>query len=216
MTKVKSFARFGVIALSACSLSACITLKSDREPPVTYMIHAAANAPQLKIETPAVINIPEPELPVGFSTDQIVLYLKNGRQLDYFAQARWPDELEEMLHDIIALSAQKAFPGAKIVTPDLDIPADYRLAATVAEFQPVYSGGPDSAPHLYEAIHFRLISLPAETIAAEFTISRDAMAEGNDLTSIVSGLESLLNQILSQAFETMAPYIRVNPGATVQ
>jgi ABC-type uncharacterized transport system auxiliary subunit len=216
MTKVKSFARLGVMALSVCGLSACITLKSDREPPVTYMIHAAADAPRLKIETPAVINIPEPELPVGFSTDQIVLYLKNGRQLDYFAQARWPDELEEVLQDVIVLSARKAFPGAKIVTPDLDVPANYRLAVTVTEFQPVYSGAPDSAPHLYEAIHFRLISLPAETIAAEFTISRDGMAGGNDLTSIVSGLESLLHQILPQAFGTMAPYIKVIPGGTIQ
>jgi hypothetical protein len=56
-------------------------------------------------------------------------------------------------------------------------------------------------PDLYAALHFTLVSLPGETVVADFTVAEQAPAASGSLTDITAGLESLLQKVTQQAFD---------------
>lgn len=187
--------------LSACSLT------STAEPPVIYNLHArnyAADPDQERGPESVIVIVPRPTMPAGFRSDRVVLYADNGRRVDYFATARWPESLERVLQDVIIDSARNAYPEAVIDSQDSGLVPNYRLDITVSDFQPVYQGQPDTIPELYADMTFTLVEWPSRRIVTQFSLSRHQPAAENNMTAIASGLEGLLQQILDEAFDRMA------------
>jgi len=194
--------RNAAFLLALSSLSGCLALASSEVPPNTYAIHYRAGAVNIvsPVNIHGVLKVQEPDLPPGFETDRIALYLEGGRRLDYYAGAKWPEPLDQVLQDVIVQAGYHALPQMTVDTSDLDVPADYRLAVKVIEFGPVYASGPDSIPHLKTAMIFTLIRLPEQNVIADFTLENGQMAESNNLTAITGGLEDLLRDQLVEAY----------------
>lgn len=197
--------RNAALFLALSSLSGCLALASSEVPPNTYAIHYRAAPENAVSPSPlrGVLKVQEPDLPAGFETDRIALYLEGGRQLDYYAGAKWPEPLDQVLQDVIVQAGYHALPQMTVDTQDLGVPADYKLAVKVIEFGPVYANGPEGIPHLKASMIFTLIRLPEEDVIADFTLENGQMAESNDLTSITGGLEILLRQMLVEAYGTI-------------
>lgn len=194
--------------LATLSLSACFSLTSSQEPPVTYAIHAAPHPDQTGPAIKAVvISVSEPDLPTGLETDKIALYMAGGRRLDYYSGARWPGTLGEVLQDLVVETGRFAIPGAIFDGGDLRIPAEYKLVMSVIDFAPFYQKGPEEIPLLKIAVNFTLMRLPENVVLARFTQKSEKVASANSLSAVTSGLESLLHAILADCFGRIAETI---------
>jgi ABC-type uncharacterized transport system auxiliary subunit len=203
--------------MTACALllNACSSLLTATEPPpAIYVMHPKLDTGKTDSYS-GVLQVTPPAVPGGFDTDRIALYWNNGRRLDYYSGAKWPERLDDLLQDFVVRSARSAYPGLTVAAPDLDLPSRYRLAVKVLEFQPTYAGPPSGIPDLYGALQFTLVSLPDEKPVADFTVADHKQAASDDLGTIASGLESLLQSLLSQGFERLGPVIRQDDKAEI-
>ncbi len=190
-------------------MAGCLTLQSNEPPPATYVLHPrfTDNSQPSPQSISAVMEIPAPEVPSGFDTDRIALYWDKGRRLDYYSAAKWPAPLDQLMGDFLIRSASQNLPGATVISPDLSLPAQYRLAVKIMEFQPVYKGEASGIPDLYTSVRFSLVALPEEKILTDFVLSDYTVPSGDDLTAITSGLESALQNLTVKAFDRIAPLI---------
>ncbi len=196
--------------MTACALllNGCSSLlQSTEPPPAIYVLHPQTESKSQNSYS-GVMQVMPPDVPGGFDTDRIALYWNNGRRLDYYSGAKWPERLDSLLQDFIVRSARTAYPGMTVASPDMDLPSRYRLAVKVLEFQPVYAGQPSGIPTLHGALEFTLVSLPGEKPVADFTIGDSKPAASDDLAAITAGMESLMQSLLTQGFEHLGPLIR--------
>jgi ABC-type uncharacterized transport system auxiliary subunit len=195
---------------SAAMLLAGCSMTSSAPPATTYALHPAAAAVSQN-KASGVFSVTEPTLPAGFETDQIALYLDNGRRLDYYAGARWAAPLDQVLQDVLVQSGRNALPGMVVDTPDLNIPTNYKLAVKVNEFAPVYAAGAESSPLLKVSMTFTLVRVPEQKVIADFRLEQSRQMETNSLTAITSGLEAMLQAILGEAYATLAKTMPQSP-----
>ena len=196
-----------VIAL-ACGLAGCSALKSTTPPPTTYALHAVAADAAEPSKTRPVILVPEPDVPAGFDTERIALYMDGGRRMDFYAGAQWPDHLSKVLHGVLlqTAAAETAFTA---VSPDTPARARYRLQVRAVDFEPVYAGAPAAAPELKVTLNFRLLSLDSDKIIMDKTYPETATASANTQSAVISGLESLLQQVVAAGYADVAATLPV-------
>jgi ABC-type uncharacterized transport system auxiliary subunit len=182
-------------------LSGCMPLTSSRPPPTIYVLHPPpAKERQETSKIVNIISIPEPEVPNGFDTNKIALYLYNGRRLDYYANMAWPERLGKVLQDVIVQSAPFV-PGTVVMVPDTGGLASYDLFVKVNDFEPVYAATAESPPLLKVSMSFRLISRNTQRLLLNTRVSAEARAVNNTQTAVISGLESLLHDVSAKAFK---------------
>lgn len=189
------------LALACPLLAACAALRKPAPPPALYALRPPPPCPRARAGSP-MIAVQAPQLPPGFATSRIALYLSSGRRLDYFAGAAWPSELGGVLQDFIIAAGRHACLSA--VAPGESAAAPWRLNVRVNEFAPVYAAGPEAAPALRASLSFTLVSPEREEAVLDFTLRDERPAEENSLTSVVSGLEALLGDILGRAYAKTA------------
>ena len=78
----------------------------------------------------------------------------------------------------------------------------------VDDFEPVYAGNAKGTPALKISMTFTLVSLEKNKIATIFILKEDGQASDNSLTAIASGLQSLAQRLMGEAFQKIAPEIR--------
>jgi ABC-type uncharacterized transport system auxiliary subunit len=202
-----------LILLSPLLLSACISLPfgktEERPPPVMYTLHEP-NVGVMDIATEAmgrvVVVVPTPELPPGFDTERIAIQFEDGR-VDYYADARWSARLDELVQNVLVERAQRKFSGAIVGKPGVIPAANYRLVARLTGFGPLYKSSPDMAPRLNAGVTLTVIELPQDTIRAQFSVTKTAMASENRMSTITNELRGLLHAAVDEVLEKTAPYI---------
>jgi ABC-type uncharacterized transport system auxiliary subunit len=189
-----------IILMGALFLSACMPFGSSKPAPLIYALHGPSGPErQTRKNIARVISISTPEVPAGFDTDKIALYLYNKRRLDYYANAVWPDHLGKVLQRITIESA-RALPDVVAVDPASGIPASIELQVKVNDFEPIYAASANAPPQLKVSLSFRLLSSGSRRILFDKTYSATAPARENTQTAIVSGLEALLHSVDAKAF----------------
>lgn len=202
------------LALSAAALllSACSNVLTKSGPPdTTYLLHPVSTEPRQTAASsnPTVLEVQQPGLPAGLDTSQIALFTEGGRRLDHYAGANWAGNLDDVLQNFTVQSTRRAFPSLVVDDRNLDVLADYRLSTKVIDFQPVYSGSDTktASPELRVNIVFTLVRLPEESVVTHFAVMKKGMANANNLTTITTGLETLLRDAHADAFKQLAPYL---------
>lgn len=190
------------LALVLLLLTGCQGLTSTQKPVSIYSLRYVGEVAERSASSGSgIMVVSEPTLPSGMETDKIALYLDGGRRLDYYADARWPESLEDVLQDVMVQAGRQSLPHMVVDTPKLNVPANYRLAVKVLDFAPVYQASPDRAPMLKVAMNFTLIQLPSKKILTDFVLEGEQVAAGNDMASVTTGLENLLQGMLTESFE---------------
>lgn len=188
------------ISLLLCgALCACSPFKSSQPPATLYAIHAETAAAS-ESKKASIVVIPEPVVPAGFETAKIAVYLDGGRRMDYAAGASWPAPLAKMLQGFIVQSA-RGVPGVLAATPESGMAAAWRLNVIVNDFEPVYGAG--GSPELRASLTFTLVSLRNDQVVDSFTLARRAQS-AHSVSAIVSGMESLLRGMMTEAFGSLA------------
>jgi ABC-type uncharacterized transport system auxiliary subunit len=179
---------------------ACSPFKSN-QPPMTLYTLQAPEPVASKAKPRRIIAVAEPEVPPGFDTHRMAVYMQDGRRLDYAAGAGWPGPLPKVLQDYI-IRAGNATPGLMAVSPDSGMAATHVLLVKVNHLEAIYGTEAKSPPRLKASLSFTLLS-SAERIISNFTLAREKMASANSLSVIVGETEGMLNEITEQAFLKM-------------
>jgi ABC-type uncharacterized transport system auxiliary subunit len=191
-----------ILLLFSC---ACAPLQSEKPADSIYQLQARhEETKSCNGRTGIVVAVPKPELPAGFDTDQIAVYLEGGQRMDYAAHARWADNLTDMMQSFIITALQQDC-GMVVQAPRFDIPSDYRLIIKFYDVEPVYNDSAQNIPVLKVSASFTLTRYPDGERLSEFTLSKSRRAEKNSLTNIAAGLESLLQELLREAREKLKP-----------
>ena len=200
----------GLVSIALLALCGCISVggAKNEPPPSLYTLHPAAGAATRSPQGSATIAVPKPELPTGFDSDRITLYLEKGRRLDVYAGAKWSVGLDELLQDFVIRTARQSLRAKMIGTPELAPTARYRLVVKITDFQPVYADTADGPPRLDVGITVTLLTIPGNAVKTEFSIKKSADAP-NTLSAVVSGLESLLQSVTVEALRRISPYVEV-------
>lgn len=192
--------KIAFLAMTLFALAGCQGLTSSKKPVLLYNLNYTGGE-VASAETTGILAVGEPMLPAGMETDRIALYLDDGRRIDYYAEAAWADSLEDVLQDVIVRAGRAALPNMVVDSPRLQVPANYRLAVKILDFAPLYRTGAEDLPDLKVAVNFTLVHLPEKRVVADFTLENSQPATENALPAIAGGLESLMNGILTAAFE---------------
>lgn len=203
-----------LLAIVLATLSGCISIgggNKNAPPAAIYALHPAGAAKAVTIskgQAAITIAVPKPDVPAGFSTDRIALYLENGRRLDYYEGALWAARLDDLLQKFVIQTARQTLPGKIVDTPDLATSPRFKLMLKVTDFQPVYERAADTPPRLDADMSVTLIALPANTITTQFTVKESTRAAANTQTAVTQGLEKLLQTMMEQTMQKIAPVLR--------
>lgn len=198
-----------IVFLAGCSTSEI--LKSSEPRQKIYALHPVKHADVGEPGMARVVEVARPSVPPGFETDRIALYVDGGRTLDYYSGAKWADILDAVLQDVTRQSMTNILPYVVAMNPNEANNANFRLQTKFKEFQPVYGSSTSIAPELHASVEFTLITLPHENIVGNFTLSRRMHAASNNLRSVTSTLETMLQEIHKEAFERLDARMRAKP-----
>jgi ABC-type uncharacterized transport system auxiliary subunit len=199
-----------LVALSF-ALGACISVNLGGDPPPATVFKLQADEAQTKSRTQTkgdtVVAVSKPEVPPALATERIALSLEDGRRVDYYADAKWPGKLDDVLQEFVIDRAQQQLPRAVVDKPEAASSADFRLDIKVTSFEPVYKGAPDTAPRLDVAMTVTVIDVPEGRVRSQFTVRKSAQASENRLTPITSELGKLLQAAVDEAVARAAPQL---------
>lgn len=197
-----------VLSLALCG---CSLLTSNEKPPTIYNLQTV-NAPLPVVSSstgrPIVISVVKPSLPAGFETDQIALYLDNGKRMDYYAAAKWASPLDDLIQENIIKAGRMNLPNQIIDTSDLSIPADYKLVTALADFQPVYGPSAKGLPRIDVTLIVTLLSMPDENVVRYFTLKQSLPGRANNLTYITNEMSMQLQAMLDETFSRIGPGLK--------
>jgi len=206
------------ILLLTLALGACIQVgpksaggDSGNAGVTTYTLHPpeAGGATEARAERGGtVVAVAKPELPSGFDTDRIALFIGTEKRLDFYAGAKWSARLDELLQDYVAATARAELPGRVFDTGDLGANTRYRLNVKVTEFQPVYPGAADKPPELRAALTVTVVALPGNAVRAQASAAKSAQASENRLSVVTTELDALLQATTREALQKAGPTLR--------
>ena len=197
--------------ISALALSACSPktfLKSDEPPQITYSLRSTGQNGSVFSGPTKIVEIAKPILPPGFEQNRIVLFMDDGRKLDYYAGAVWPGPLDNVLEEFTKGALTATLPSIISVGRTESVAADYRLQLRVIDFQPIYGSNAEVPPRLLTRIEFTLVTLPSEHIVSNFILNRDGVASSARRDIIIGELQSQLQSMEGEAFARIAPHLK--------
>lgn len=189
------------------TLSSCIGLPKAQPPAVVYQIQPPAHA--LMAQPPALpagtrLEVPLPGVAAGFDKERIALALDGGRRLDYYAGAKWPAPLPEVLQDVTIASLRHSLPGLSVDDDDNITSPTHRLRMDVQTFAPVYAGGATGLPQVRVNIRFALIRLSDGALLTDQTLGTTMAVQMNNMAQVTAALESGLHRVLADALPRLA------------
>lgn len=195
------------ILLLVLALGACMPLGKKGPPPVVYQLKAPergviAQPPALPAGT--AVEVLLPTVPAGYDRDRIALSLDGGRRLDYYSAAKWPEELPDVLQDIVSRSLRQSLPGL-VIDDEGSLPTPtHILRVEVVEFTPVYPAAATTIPTVQVALRFALSDVRRGAVLLDMVQKAEVMPEANSLGAVVAALEMGLHRTLSDATPRLA------------
>lgn len=177
---MKTGIKIGLLALTLCAQTACVSLLPEKAPPATrYMIPPVTFATDSDGPVSWSLAVADPTASRAFDTTKIALSRSPG-QIEYYAKAEWADRSTEM----VRLALVRSFENTGRILGIGDIAtmpgADYVLRTDLRSFQVRYDGA--SNPVVETAVFAKLTNRRGKVMASRLfsenqTVSRDSVSE---------------------------------------
>jgi cholesterol transport system auxiliary component len=191
------------IALATCAAGCAGSLRNTDPEPTTYRV----GAPELPggDALTADLVVVRPESAPGLGVARIATVWP-GRRFDYYAGARWADELPLMVQSALV----ESFAGARrlrSVQGDLGrFRATHVLAVKVLSFEADYTAG--RLPVARVALAATLGRQSDRQVLASFTVAVEQVAAANRLAEVVAALDAAFGraatEVSTRAFDAIA------------
>lgn len=199
MSRTRALAQAGLLALTAVSLSACITVFPEAKPAQLYRFDGGGS------ETPAeagslVGRVSVVRIRGGFSTgaatDRIMTV--TGSQVAYLSEARWAQPAVTLFDEAVNRAFTHQVGPVRLVARGEPGRAAYALRLDVERFEAVYDRGADGAPDVRVQVHAVLVRSADRMVMKDQVISAHARASDNRVSTIVQGFEAATAQALGE------------------
>ena len=194
-----------LLLLPLC-LSGCLT--SNAPAPTHYVLHPETISVDIKKKRPVSLIVERPSVVSGLNTDRIALLKSRGRELDYFAKARWNGQLDKIVQDFLIESFENSFSIIDIETSSLHQKADYLVVTKIRDFQAEYDDDTNTPPTIKVTLVSSLLKLPEKKLMHRMIKTQEKTLEANSMSEIASGFEDLLRQITFETLDEMSQKLR--------
>lgn len=197
--------KYGLLFLIPFCLSGCLT--SNVPAPTYYVLNPETMNIKGNKNLSKSLIIERPSAVSGLNTDRIALIKNDGRELDYFAQARWNGQLDKIVQDFIIESFENSYDIVEGDTTSLHQKADYLVVTKIRDFQAEYDGDTDSPPMVKVTLVSSILKLPEKKSISRIIKTHEKTVEENSMSKIVKGFEELLRQTSHDVLNEMSEKI---------
>ena len=188
--------KFIIVFMATFLLAGC--LMSNVPAPTLYVLNPQDIVSDRQSTLPVSIMIERPSVASGLNTDRIALIKNNGRELDYFAEARWNGQLDRIIQDFLIESFEGNYNVIEVDTSSRHQKADYKVMTKVRDFQAEYEDNIDSPPKIKVTIISSVLRLPSKDPLKKIIKTKEKQLQFNSMQDIILGLEDLLQQSSSE------------------
>lgn len=181
-------------------LAGCLTSNT----PTYYVLNPVGQLEITKEKLPISIVVELPSTGAGLNTDRITLMKNNGRELDYFASARWNGELDKTVQDFIIESFENSYDIVEVDVTNLYQEADYMIVTKIRDFQAEYEDDSNVPPTIKVTLVCSILKLPNKEHVSRVIKKRELLLEENSMSEIVSGFEILLQETVNDILVEMS------------
>ena len=185
--------KLAVVALSALSLSACVSLLPESTPSSVYRL-SSPEARTWTGESWTVIEVVAPQAPRGLAGDEIAIQMADGR-IAYLAAARWISPTPRIMQNLIVDTFNGSDSRLAPVLPEDGVRAAYELRLDLREFEAVYDRGDNNAPLVRVRLSTRLIASQGRRIVGSTVFVGEARASSNRVGAIVTAFDQAATQV---------------------
>ena len=191
--------RLFLIAGSSLALSACGSLDKLVGPP---------DAPQMYALRPTVpaasgggkvswaLAIQKPDAPGNLDSARIAL-ARNGAQLDYYANAAWPDRLPDLVQTALLAGFEASGRIDAVSRDDDGLHSDYQLSTDLRDFEARYAT-PGGAPNVAVSIIAHIADTKSRKMTASLAVNLTEPASANSVDAVVQALNGALAKAVDQ------------------
>ena len=194
--------KYGLLFLIPFCLAGCLT--SNTPAPTYYVLNPEMINVEDKQNLPVSVIIERPAVVSGLNTDRIALVKSNGRELDYFAEARWNGQLDKIVQDFIIESFENSYDIVEVNTTSLHQKADYLVVTKIRDFQAEYDGDTNSPPTIKVTLVSSILKLPEKKMMSRIIKTQEKTLQENSMAAIVGGFEELLRQTSYEILDEMS------------
>ena len=200
-----------VLALMAIALTGCFSgLERDTPQPSIYRLTVpeTSGGPPLAVD----LLVLQPVVAPGLATDRIATAWP-GNRIDYYAGARWSDELGALAQGTL-VGAIRAAGRVRVVEGD---PGHFRathvLGVEIARFEADYSAG--GAPVARVTMTATVARYGNRKALMTTTASAEAIGQANTLTSVIAAIDEAFGraatEIVNRADDALAADLAGQP-----
>lgn len=188
--------KFIALGVATFLLTSCLT--SNIPAPTLYVLNPQNTELGTQSSSPVSIIIERPSVVSGLNTDRIALIKNNGRELDYFAGARWNGQLDRIIQDFIIESFESDYDIIEVDASSRHQKADYMVVTKIRDFQAEYGDSVDSPPKIKVTIICSIVKLPSKDPVNRIIKTKEKQLQVNSMQEITLGFEDLLQEASSE------------------
>lgn len=179
--------KFALVALTALSASACVSLLPESEPNAVYRL-SSPTPRSIDGGEWTLVQIDPLQAPRGLAGDDIAL-LTEDRHLAYLAGAQWISPAPRLMQNLVIDTFNAVDSNLAPVRPEDGVRAAYELRLDLREFEAAYDQGADQPPVVRVRIAARLIAESGREFVGGRVFTAEVRASANRTRSIVDAFD---------------------------
>jgi cholesterol transport system auxiliary component len=188
--------RLFLIAASALALSACGSIVGPPDAPQMYALRPAPQPAQPGGKVGWALSILKPDASSNLDSSRIAL-AKSGAQLDYYANAAWPDRLPDIVQTALLAGFENSG-RIDAVSREADaLQADYQLSTDLRDFEARYAV-PDGVPTVAVTIVAHMADARSRRIVSNLAVTLNESASANSVEAVVQAFDIALAKAIAQ------------------
>jgi cholesterol transport system auxiliary component len=184
--------KLALVALTALSASACVSLLPESEPNAVYRL----SSPEPREMTGGdwtLVRVDPLQAPRGLAGDDVAL-LMEGRHLAYMQGAQWISPTPRIMQNLVIDTFNAHGSQLAPVRPEDGVRAEYELRLDLREFEAAYDQGAGQAPTVRVRIAARLISADGRDLVGGQVFTAHARASANRSRAIIDAFDQAAGQ----------------------
>jgi cholesterol transport system auxiliary component len=188
--------RLFLIGASSLALAACSDLIGPPPAPQMYALNPAAPALQSGGKVGWALEIAKPYASNNLDSSRIAL-AKTQTELDYYADASWPDRLPDLVGTAILAGFEASGRIDSVFREEDALHADYELSTDIRDFEARYAV-PDGIPTVAVTLVCHMADTRTRRIVANLTVRLTEPASANSVNAVVEAFDVALGKAVGQ------------------
>jgi cholesterol transport system auxiliary component len=189
--------RLFLTGASSLLLTACSSdLIGPPPAPQIYALNPAVPAPQSGGKLGWALEIARPHASDNLDSTRIAL-AKTQTELDYYADAGWPDRLPVLVQTAILAGFEASGRIDSVFREEDALHADYELSTDIRDFEARYAV-PNGIPSVAVTLVCHMADTRTRRIVASLTVTETEPASANSVNAVVEAFDTALGNAVGQ------------------